>query len=531
MTASMPHRYSIPIAVMVVAACFAVLVTGSRLRADSASSPVSGASSSAAVDSISGAPPVDGSRQHPVYDRLLDAQLRAAIADHGLTGDPAIGRNLPSIDDPMAQLGKKMFFTKALGGDGDSACATCHLPTLGGGDGLALPIGVGASDPNFVGPGRAHPEGRPTVPRNAPTTFNIALWDQVQFWDGRVESLGKTPLMEGADGFGIRTPDVRYGEVDPYAGANLTVAQSRFPITSPEEMRGFKFEAGRGNQAARDHLAARLGDYGIGKGELLVNYWQDECEAVFPDMDEDELVITYELIADAIATYERSQVFVDTRWKAYVSGDSDALSRSAKEGALLFYRSVEQGGAGCADCHSGDFFTDEQFYALAIPQIGHGKGDGVRGDDDYGRMRETGRAEDLYAFRTPTLLNVEVTGPYGHDGAYATLEGIIRHHLDPAGSVAAYDLAHLGEQLHITYMREHTHAALAKLDRDIADGQTPLQPVRLSDREIDSLVAFMLALTDPCVKSEVCLAPWMPAESEPDPDGLRLIASTLSSDR
>ena len=508
-----------------------LMLGGSQLKADSMISPVVDTAETSPVDVAAPVLDTQSGSPHPVYDRLLDAQLRAVIAENDLTGDPTIGRNLPSIEDPMAQLGKKLFFTKALGGDGDSACATCHLPTLGGGDGLALSIGVGANDPDLIGPGRAHPEGEPTVPRNAPTTLNIAMWDQVQFWDGRVESLGKTPLMEGNDGFGIRTPDAPFGEVDPGAGENLTIAQSRFPVTSPEEMRGFAFEAGGDNSAARDHLAARLGDYGLGQGELVINDWQNECAAVFPEMLADDLVITYELIAEAIGTYERSQVFVDTPWKTYIEGDDEAISQSAKQGALLFYRSVEQGGAGCVDCHGGDFFTDEEFYTLAIPQIGRGKGDGVFGDDDFGRVRETGRPADLYAFRTPTLLNVEVTWPYGHDGAYATLEQVIRHHLDPAGTIAAYDVSQLDPTIPVEHMADYTDAALSKLLQDFADGTTPLQPTDLSEREVNELVDFMLVLTDPCVKNAECLAPWMPADYESDPDGLRLAARTLEGNK
>ena len=126
-----------------------------------------------------------------VYERLLDAQLRAVIAEQGLTGDPSLGRDLPSIDEPMAQLGKKLFFTKALSGDKDVACATCHIPSLGGGDELSVSIGVGAVDPEWLGPGRAHPSGGPTVPRNAPTTFNIAMWDSVLFMDGRRRKPGQ----------------------------------------------------------------------------------------------------------------------------------------------------------------------------------------------------------------------------------------------------------------------------------------------------------------------------------------------------
>ncbi|HHJ19265.1 MAG TPA: hypothetical protein ENJ84_05495, partial [Gammaproteobacteria bacterium] len=132
--------------------------------------------------------------------------LRSLVSAAGLTGDPATGRSLPSINDPKPQLGKKLFFTKGLGGDKDSACVTCHHPTLGGGDNLSLSIGVGAETPDLLGPGRFHDststhfDGGPTVPRNAPTTFNIALWDRALFLDGRVESLGKTTGKNGNDG-------------------------------------------------------------------------------------------------------------------------------------------------------------------------------------------------------------------------------------------------------------------------------------------------------------------------------------------
>ena len=69
-------------------------------------------------------------------------------------------------------------------------------PGLRRGDDLALPIGISADQPALLGLGRSREGGNPhpNVPCNAPTTFNIALWDQVLFHDGRVESLGKTPL-------------------------------------------------------------------------------------------------------------------------------------------------------------------------------------------------------------------------------------------------------------------------------------------------------------------------------------------------
>jgi cytochrome c peroxidase len=64
---------------------------------------------------------------------------------------------------------------------------------------------------------------------------------------------------------------------------------------------------------------------------------------------------------------------------------------------------------------------------VAVAQFGPGKGDGLTGKDDFGRMRETGRPEDRYAFRTPALRNIELTAPYGHDGAFFDLREFIAH--------------------------------------------------------------------------------------------------------
>ncbi|MEA2023778.1 MAG: cytochrome c peroxidase [Actinomycetota bacterium] len=454
----------------------------------------------------------------------LDDQLRVVIDAQSLTGDPSIGRDLPDIGDPLAQLGMKLFYTKGLGGQQDSACVTCHHPTLGGGDGLPMSIGVGADIPDLLGPGRTHPGG-PFVPRNAPTTFNSGMWDEVMFHDGRVESLGKTPLMNGNDGYGIRTPDRPLGYPDVNAGPNLPAAQSMFPVVSEEEMRGFDFGTEIGNTGearngrVRDLLAQIIGGYGEGVGVLNPNDWPAEFGTVFEsDAPADEL-ITYSGISLALGEYERSQVFVDTPWKAYVEGADGAISEDAKQGALLFL-----GEAACSTCHTGDFFTDEQFHVNAIPQIGVGRDSGTFGDDDWGRYLETGVDEDRYAFRTPTLTNVEVTGPYGHDGAYLTLEGIIRHHLNPKKAIEEYDFGAVDSSIRVGNAEAYTQAALEQLEENRSNGVFTVRDIDLSDEQVDQLVAFLLTLTDPCVKSRQCLAPWIPDESVADPDGLRLDA-------
>ncbi len=453
--------------------------------------------------------------QSPDESQNVDEQLATVIAALGLTGDPSTGRDLPDIEDPLAQLGMRLFFTKALGGDKDTACVSCHHPALGGGDGLSLPIGVGADNPDLLGPGRSHSIKGPTVPRNSPTTFNLAMWDQVLFHDGRIESLGKTPGANGSDGVGIRTPDSDFGMADPQAGNNLAEAQSRFPVTSDSEMRGIEFEVEKDNDSVRDHLAARIGDYGTGEGELNPNEWLKEFQDAFDREEEAQDLITYENIAKAIGEYERSQVFVNNPWKSHVKGDNNATSESAKRGALLFYRTRDEGGANCAGCHTGDFFTDEQFHVLATPQVGPGKGDGDTGDDDFGRFRETKDLHDLYAFRTPTLLNVEVTGPYGHAGAYATLEGIVRHMLNPEEAFNNYDYTELDEGTQIDNAETNTRKALDELDPLIEN-------LILSDHEISDIVDFLLTLTDPCVKDRECLAAWIPDDT--GPDGLGLMA-------
>ncbi len=442
--------------------------------------------------------------------------LLALVSGAGLTGDPTTGRVLPDVTDPKVQLGKKLFFSKGLGGDEDSACVTCHHPSLGGGDDLSLPIGVGAEIPNLLGPGRFHAvdavggefDGGPTVPRNAPTTFNIALWDQVLFHDGRIESLGKTPGMNGDDGAGIRTPDSAFGIADANSGANLTEAQSRFPVTSPEEMRAFTFAQGS-TAVIRTALEGRLsGD------------WDAEFTTAFGDAS-----ITYERIAEAIGEYERSQVFVDTPLKAFIEGDNKAISESAKRGAITFFSSIEEGGANCVSCHSGDFFTDEKFHVIAAPQIGRGKGNdnGTLSNDDFGRFRETGDAGDMYKFRTPTLLNVSATGPWGHVGAHTTLEAVIRHHLNPVEAVANFDFGQLDPTVQAADMLTNTQFALDQLVANRSnDVENVLQNVDLSEEQITDLVEFVNTLTDPCVEDRDCLAPWIPDASDVNPDGLRL---------
>lgn len=142
-------------------------------------------------------------------------------------------------------------------------------------------------------------------------------------------------------------------------------------------------------------------------------------------------------------------------------------------------------------CHSGPLFTDQQFHVLAVPQIGPGKG--AEAPADFGRGRETSRPEDRYAFRTPPLRNVTLTGPWMHDGAYTVLELAVRHHLDAVQAWHRYDVAQVDPRLRATWRND------AQEEREMFANLDPLLrvPLRLSDQEIGDLLTFLEALTDP----------------------------------
>ena len=148
----------------------------------------------------------------------------------------------------------------------------------------------------------------------------------------------------------------------------------------------------------------------------------------------------------------------------------------------------------------------------------------------FGRGRVTVREEDRYKFRTPSLRNVELTGPWGHAGAYTSLEGVVRHHLDPAGALGAYQppadlLPPMGTVLEQTASGSKLSTApmSAKrrerflqrdawvqendtLRRNIADANE-LAPVELSDAEVGDLMAFLASLTDPASRDLAHLVP------------------------
>ena len=404
----------------------------------------------------------------------LDSTLRLMLADHGITPlDPG-----PTPDPAKVELGKALYFDKLLSGNRDISCATCHLPLHGTGDGLPLSIGTGGFG---EAPDRMRGAMRMLIARNAPDVFNRGSpeWHSM-FWDGRV-------VGNYNDGF---THPHEFTQALPTGLDSVLAAQAMFPVTARAEMRGDPKDVDVFGQV--NELAAT--------GEKdLVTVWQrltDRLQAVpeyrelfaqaYPDVPANEF--GFQHAANAIAAFEIDAfTLLDSPWDRFLAGDDSALSTDAQHGALLFY-----GDAGCARCHSGNLLTDQEFHNAAVPQLGPGKG---RQNPyiDLGRARETGNPDDRFAFRTPPLRNVALTGPWMHNGAFATLEDAVRHMADPLQSFASFDY-----DLSPVEVQAETRRNPA-IDAEIAQRLDPLfaAPVELSDGEVAQILAFLDALTDP----------------------------------
>jgi cytochrome c peroxidase len=389
-------------------------------------------------------------------------------------------------DPALVELGKNLFFDKILSGNLNTSCGTCHHVLTDTGDGLSLPVGEGGRGLGVTRDTGSEADAiHERVPRNAQPIFNLGRKNfNFSFHDGRIEICSAEPS-------GFCSPA---GDDLPLELANILAAQAMFPVTSPAEMAGQEGENDQANAAVAGNLplvweiiAQKLRDV---EGYLPL------FQAAFPDGPDavnDPMDITYVHAANAIAAFETAAWrFDNSPFDRFLRREKLSMSPSAKRGMRVFY-----GRGGCADCHSGKFQTDQGFHAIAMPQIGPGKGDNFDGHDDYGRERVTGDIADRFKFRTPTLRNVALTPPYGHAGAYNTLEAVIQHQLDPVNSLYDYDQSQavlpsrpdLDAQDFVVMNDPARVAAIADANE--------LEPLELSEKKIADLIEFLHALTDP----------------------------------
>jgi len=132
-------------------------------------------------------------------------------------------------------------------------------------------------------------------------------------------------------------------------------------------------------------------------------------------------------VAGALAAFERTIVSTRSAYdRYYYGGQQDAISDAAKRGEVVFF--TESLG-GCFRCHAGRNFTDGQYH-------------------------DNGVADRK--FKTPTLRNVELTGPYMHDGRIATLEAVVEHYVRGGGEVRRRSLTQQNRADLVEFLRALT---------------------------------------------------------------------------
>jgi cytochrome c peroxidase len=372
-------------------------------------------------------------------DQDLDTLRSLSLSEREpLPVDPT---NRVADDSRAIELGEKLFFDTRLSSNGQVSCATCHVAAREFQDGTPLAHGVGTTD-------------RRTMPV-AGTAYSPFL-----FWDGRKDSqwaqaLG--PLESAVEHGGSRA---QYAHViaehyrDEYERMfgplpDLTVIP-RFagPVPDP---------------------AARAA-------------WE-----AMPDEQRVAVTQVYVNIGKSIAAYERRLQHGPSRFDRYVDAllktgraPEDVLTHDEVAGLRLFI-----GKANCTQCHNGPLLTNNEFHNTGVPAAANGKPDhgrttgakGVLADEFNCRSRwsdakgsQCSELEFLVseghtlerAFKVPSLRNVAERAPYMHAGQFASLDEVVAH---------------------------YNRAPVAP------EGHNELKPLRLNEREVQQLVAFLRALS------------------------------------
>ena len=318
-----------------------------------------------------------GARQ-PLYKFSINAPL----------GLPAVTGQLNPAE---IDLGRELFFDRRLSKNETLSCAMCHIPEQGFTQNeLATPVG-------HLGKG---------VRRNVPSLYNVAFAKDL-FLDGREQSLE---------------------------------AQIWSPLLAENEMANESREVVLAKLAMNTRYTARFAE----------------------TFDEG---LTERTLGRALAAYQRALLSGDSPFDRWYFGGEGSTGRSS--GAEGYPALAARGFAvfqekGCASCHSinesSALFTDGQFHntgtgyrragrALRPPSVQLAPGVFVvptvdaetETFTDDGRYEVTGREADKWRYRTPSLRNVALTGPYMHDGSIATLEGVVAFYAEGGGGDPAQD--------------------------------------------------------------------------------------------
>jgi cytochrome c peroxidase len=394
----------------------------------------------------------------------LAAEVRQLAADRGLT---PLQRPAP-VRRELSLLGQALAFDKILSGNRDISCMTCHLAGIATSDSRSVAIGEGGTG---LGPDRVHPQGT-FVHRSAPPLFNLQAMSTLT-WDGRVF---RTPLGV------IRAPATLTSAQKAVLEFGPLSALPMFPVLSRPEMRAFD-----GNELAllSDASQQRIWTALMQRLGAIPQY-RTMFEAAYPGVSFDSMSFAH--AGNAIGGWITA-VFnsTNTPWDNMLLGNDDAMTLQQLQGAKLFMTVGR-----CSRCHNGATLSDGKFHNVAVPQVGPGFGDGPTGQDDFGRMRQTKNLADKYKFRTPPLRNVELTAPYGHDGAIVSLRSWVDHYSQSDIKLRNYSPSQLEPLLQGTLQPTASDILVTR--------DTRLATLVMKPAQVDAITEFLKALTDPAAR-------------------------------
>ena len=380
-----------------------------------------GGSSHQSADAPPPPPPIDAPADADP-NALTPAELAQIAGLSPLPAVPPDTTNAYADNAAAAALGQMLFFDKsysgalavgvdtdpsALGMVGDTgkvACASCHAAG-------SPEMDDQRTSPNNVSLGTDY------GPRNAPGMVNSSFYTWTN-WGGRFDSQWSLPVAV------VENPKImnstRLQVAHMLFAKYRTEYDAIFPVPldpslDPNAADASRFPpSGKPGQPAWDNMAAA--DQAI-VNRIFVNYGK------------------------AIAAYMRKLTSGNSRFDRFVAGDRSALSSSEIHGLRLFL------AKGCVQCHSGPTFSDNKFHALVVPQSGAHVPPSDLGryadvppllaspfntngafSDDTTTGRLTGLAPDASQqgqFRTKGLRNLPMSGPFMHDGVFATLDDVI----------------------------------------------------------------------------------------------------------
>jgi cytochrome c peroxidase len=343
--------------------------------------------------------------------------------DQGTRANGVINGPVGPLNPPLAPtgnpitatktyLGKVLFWDEQLSSTRTVACGTCHFSTNGGSDSRAIVNNLRSRNPGsdgvfstpddvFASPG--------VVSNNLDGTYNWspfygfreqvtgrksrsyidAAYSNSLFWDGRATQIFTDPISGAVvlpNGAALESqvlgPPVSSAEM-AHTGRNWNDVAARVAFSKP--------------LALSPTIPAGLNTW-IG-GRTYAELFNEAFGT--PD-------VTPARIAMAIATYERTLYSDRTPFDQNVAQISP-LSAAEIRGQGVFNQSR------CNVCHTGTLFSDNQFHNIGVrPQT-----------EDTGRFQVTGNANNIGEFRTPSLRNVGLRGPYFHNGHFATLEEVV----------------------------------------------------------------------------------------------------------